>query len=216
MAWFRWRKNTSPDTDSDDTGEVAAGSTLETTDVAAPPVAPAAEPEVSPAPVEVAAVEVAPVAPEVVPEPEPAWQPPVPEPVVDVAPEPAPVAPAPAVEVAPAAASAVADVAAPVAIWNAGLGGVVVRVLHTAPSPAGSAADVRAALESALALAVGPDSPAPADADPEHPIILNVTIAEETVDAEVTETLASARKQLARRAVRVRLVVDQAPLAEIL
>lgn len=229
MAWFRWRKNTPVE----ETPEVPP------TPVATEPIVgenePTPEPDVEPEPT----LEPGP-SPAVDPEPEPTLEPepePDVEPDPDPDPEPAPVPeptpepdltpdpvsdPDPALEplgadttVQVAEALVASDAPAPVLAWNPGLRGVVVRIVHTAPSAAGSAADLRAALENGLAAAVGEQSPAPADADPEYPIVLNVTIAEETVDAEVAETLASARKQLARRATRVRLVVDEAPLAEI-
>lgn len=217
MAWFRWRKNAP--TDETPELEPAAETTAVGTDVleAEPTIEPEPaldpDPAFDPDPVPVPE----PVLPDpVVPEPEPTPEPePLPdlEPTPDLAPAPEPFGADSTLQVAEALVPS--DAPPPVLAWNAGLRGVVVRIVHTAPSPAGSAADLRAALENGLAAAVGEQSPAPADADPEFPIVLNVTIAEETVDAEVAETLASARKQLARRAARVRLVIDQAPLAEI-
>lgn len=216
MAWFRWRKNT-PQVDEQHDG-------VEPDDVVSPPVStveqeqvpepvvepePALEPELEPQP-----------EPEPVLEPEPTVEPEaVPEPALDPErfPEPDPVTDQLGSSTTLQVAEPIvpSDQPAPVLAWNPGLRGVVVKIVHTAPSAAGSAEDLRAALENGLAAAVGEHSPAPHDADPEYPVVLNVTIAEEAVDAEVTEVLASARKQLARKAVRVRLVVDQAPLAEI-
>jgi len=223
MAWFRWRKNTPQVDEQEDAAPVD--------DVVVPPPAGTVEQEREPSP-ELPSEPT--YDPEPVVEPEPALEPDVePEPTVEPVAEPEAV-PEPALDPEPfpgpdpvtdqlgstttlqvAEQIVPSDQPAPVLAWNPGLRGVVVKIVHTAPSAAGSAEDLRAALENGLAAAVGEHSPAPHDADPEYPVVLNVTIAEETVDAEVTEVLASARKQLARKAVRVRLVVDQAPLAEI-
>ncbi|TGO04239.1 hypothetical protein [Serinibacter arcticus] len=208
MAWFRWRKNTPQVDEQQDVVQEQQG--VRERDVTAPDdvsAVPAIDPEPEPD-----------LPPEPSYEPEPVIDP---EPTVEPDPEPFPEPDPVTDQLGSATTLQVAeqivpsDQPAPVLAWNPGLRGVVVRIVHTAPSAAGSAEDLRAALENGLAAAVGEHSPAPHDADPEYPVVLNVTIAEETVDAEVTEVLASARKQLARKAVRVRLVVDQAPLAEI-
>ncbi len=231
MAWFRWRKN-APKVDDQQVDEqvleqeavdeqqvdqrsddAAPTSTVEpepaVDPVAEPTLDPITEPALDPDPVPVTEPALDPV-PVTNPEPEP-------QPDLEPFPEPDPVTEQLGSTTTLQVAEQVvpSDQPAPVLAWNPGLRGVVVKIVHTAPSAAGSAEDLRAALENGLAAAVGEHSPAPHDADPEYPVVLNVTIAEETVDAEVTEVLASARKQLARKAVRVRLVVDQAPLAEI-
>lgn len=155
-------------------------------------------------PVEVAPVPVEP-APTPEPEPEPAPEPtPEPEPEPEPVPEPVP-APAPEPEPTPSSGAS----------WNPNLGGVVVRLVHHYPSENGTAADLRTGVEQALALAVGPDSPAPADAPGDHPIVIQLTLAEELVDAQVAEAITAMRKQLARKATRVRLVVEQVPAEEL-
>ena len=83
---------------------------------------------------------------------------------------------------------------------------VAINVSHTVGPDAATA--VREGIEQALALAVGPDSPAPADAAEDFPIVLAITVAADAGE-ELDETIAAARKQLARKAGRVRLVVDE-------
>jgi hypothetical protein len=235
MAWFRWRKN-APKVDEQqvdvqqvdvqqvDVQQVLEQQVLEQDavderldDQRSDDAAPASTLEPEPAVDPVAEPALDPVTePALDPDPVPVTDPDL-EPDLESFPEPDPVTEQLGSTTTLQVAEQVvpSDQPAPVLAWNPGLRGVVVKIVHTAPSAAGSAEDLRAALENGLAAAVGEHSPAPHDADPEYPVVLNVTIAEETVDAEVTEVLASARKQLARKAVRVRLVVDQAPLAEI-
>lgn len=205
MAWFPWRKKTE--------------------EVNVPqPVAPAAAPEVQvPAPVAVEPVAVEPVVEEPV-EVEPVVEelvvtepvvteptvivPAVTEPtvIVPVAVEPAVVAQPIVVEPVAAVQPAVAPTAG--AVWNPTVGGVVVTIDASQVSGGDAATAVREGIERALALAVGPDSPAPADASEDFPIVLAITIAADA-GSEVDETIAAARKQLARKAGRVRLVVDE-------
>ncbi len=120
-------------------------------------------------------------------------------------PEPSPAQPAP--PATPPAADA--------PVWNPNLRGVVVRLEIADASGEGAAADLLDRVEQALNAAVGPDSPAPADAPEDHPIVVQVTIAEEIVDDDVNATITAMRKQLARKAERVRLVVDQVPRDEL-
>lgn len=98
--------------------------------------------------------------------------------------------------------------------WNPNLGGAVVRIVAAGEPGDDNAALLRAAVQDGLARAVGPDSPAPADAPEDYPVVLDVTVAEDIAD-EVGETLAAMRKQLARSTPRVRLVVAEVPRAEL-
>ena len=178
MAWFPWRKKS------------------EEVDVPQPVTPPATPAVAAPAPV---------VEPAVV---EPIAEPVLPEPIVmvPIAVEPAVVAQPVVVE--PVIAPEPAGAPAPGAVWNATVGGVVVTIDASEFKDAGAATAVREGIEQALALAVGPDSPAPTDASEDFPIVLAITVAQDAAD-DVHETIAAARKQLARKAGRVRLVVDE-------
>ena len=126
--------------------------------------------------------------------------------MVPIAVEPAVVAQPVVVEPVVAPEPAVAPASG--AVWNATVGGVVVTIDASEFKDAGAATAVREGIEQALALAVGPDSPAPTDASEDFPIVLAITVAQDAAD-DVHETIAAARKQLARKAGRVRLVVDE-------
>lgn len=189
MAWFPWRKKRSEDETLDEVTPVEP--------LPVPATEPLPAPAAQPTPVEPVAP-VAPAAPAEPPAPAPAETSPAPE-----LPAPAPISPT----TPPPAAGA--------PVWNPNLGGVVVRLRVAEASDAGAATDLRTSVEAALAAAVGPDSPAPADAPEDHPIVVQLTIAEEIVDADTDAAIAAMRKQLARKAERVRLVVDQVPRAEL-
>ena len=203
MAWFPWRKK------SEEVDVPQPVTPPATPAVAAP--APVVEPAVvEPTVVEPAVEEPAVVEPAVV-EPvaaEPVAEPVLPEPIVmvPIAVEPAVVAQPVVVE--PVIAPEPAGAPAPGAVWNATVGGVVVTIDASEFKGAGAATAVREGIEQALALAVGPDSPAPTDASEDFPIVLAITVAQDAAD-DVHETIAAARKQLARKAGRVRLVVDE-------
>ena len=213
MAWFPWRKKSEevdvpqPVTPPATPAVAAPAPVVEPAVVEPTVVEPAVE---EPAVVEPAVEEPAVVEPAVV-EPvaaEPVAEPVLPEPIVmvPIAVEPAVVAQPVVVE--PVIAPEPAGAPAPGAVWNATVGGVVVTIDASEFKDAGAATAVREGIEQALALAVGPDSPAPTDASEDFPIVLAITVAQDAAD-DVHETIAAARKQLARKAGRVRLVVDE-------
>ena len=203
MAWFPWRKK------SEEVDVPQPVTPPATPAVAAP--APVVEPAVvEPTVVEPAVEEPAVVEPAVV-EPvaaEPVAEPVLPEPIVMVPIAVEPAAVAQPVVVEPVIAPEPAGAPASGAVWNATVGGVVVTIDASEFKDAGAATAVREGIEQALALAVGPDSPAPTDASEDFPIVLAITVAQDAAD-DVHETIAAARKQLARKAGRVRLVVDE-------
>ena len=218
MAWFPWRKKSEevdvpqPVTPPATPAVAAPAPVVEPAVVEPTVVEPAVEEPavVEPAVEEPAVVEPAVVEP-VAAEPvaaEPVAEPVLPEPIVmvPIAVEPAVVAQPVVVE--PVIAPEPAGAPAPGAVWNATVGGVVVTIDASEFKGAGAATAVREGIEQALALAVGPNSPAPADASEDFPIVLAITVAQDAAD-DVHETIAAARKQLARKAGRVRLVVDE-------